>query len=88
MVCDGCDYDIVDQSHVTTLDFTFSEREGKHIKVPFHFHETSDSQDCMRYWLTGHGIMKRSLRRHTDNSVLFSEDDEAFVLRHLEMPRR
>lgn len=64
-VCDGCDYDIarVEQQRMTELHYTYSTREGSHVKMTFHFHETDDKHDCLRYWFTGPYVMKRSLER-------------------------
>lgn len=57
--CDGCGYQLGER--YTTLQLAYSESKSMHGKIEFHFHEASDEHDCLRYWITGHGIMERSL---------------------------
>lgn len=62
--CDGCGYDLGER--YTTLDLAYSEGEDApgrpKGKLVFHFHQASPSHDCLRYWLTGTGILERSLK--------------------------
>lgn len=58
--CDGCGYTLPDRHTVLVLPYSVTEKERG--KLTFHFHEASAEHDCLRYWMTGTGIMERSLK--------------------------
>lgn len=58
--CDACGYELGERR--MTLELQYKESETARGKLTFHFHEASDSHDCLRYWITGMGIMERSLK--------------------------
>lgn len=73
--CDGCGYEL--GSRRTTLELAYSESDTARGTVTLHFHEASEKHDCLRYWMTGYGIMERWL----DGVELMNERGREVILK-------
>lgn len=73
--CDGCGYELGERR--TTLELAYAEGDTVRGKLTLHFHEARVDHDCLRYWLTGTGIMERTLAA----TPLLSEAGRDVILR-------
>lgn len=82
--CDGCGYEINQSERYTTLDLQY-KIETTSGKILFHFHPVSTKHDCLRYWLTGTGILERSMREVNE---LASDSHVQFIVENISCAAR
>lgn len=59
--CDGCGYSINTDVRYTKLELAWRVDKSNGM-IPLHFHAEGGNQDCLRYWITGPGIIERTLK--------------------------